>query len=430
MDARGERILSDINLAFKRDPAIDEYDYLPVLQATQNRSPVIVTMHKLALELWSTKILFQHAYSKLLAWRNREPKYKYLEPHEIVCLTRAVVMINADCCTAWNIRKELILSGDLKPEDCLKLGELVLTKHPKSVETFSHRKWLLKHLLLKYPIPQASDDASHREALGNNEQNQNYHQLADDVHPQDNSNGHHICQHHANTAVNQTLHNIFLQELKVCTSAASRYQCNYYAWNHRMWLMKHCLKYSFVVLLSELSWSKSWIQQHISDHSCFQYRQFLLREMSIYQQLRCPCTTSVEVGDPASDSIELSLHSNGCSQRPMENHLLTELALISKLIQCYPGHETLWYHRRFVFHSISHVTESQKESLCYQSGSSNNPGNGYLKKFRLDPNSIMPLKELVQNESDFVEEQLKSADSFHQHLAKRYIDWVKTFFPT
>lgn len=89
-----------------------------------------------------------------------------------------------------------------------------------------------------------------------------------------------------------------------------------------------------------------------------------------------------------------------------------------------------FFHRRFVFHSISHVTESQKESLCYQSGSSNNPGNGYLKKFRLDPNSIMPLKELVQNESDFVEEQLKSADSFHQHLAKRYIDWVKTFFPT
>lgn len=108
-----------------------------------------------------------------------------------------------------------------------------------------YRKWLLKHLLLKYPIPQASDDASHRD--GNNEQNQNYHQLADDVHPQDNSNGHHICQHHANTAVNQTLHNIFLQELKVSTSAASRYQCNYYAWNHRMWLMKHCLKYSFVV---------------------------------------------------------------------------------------------------------------------------------------------------------------------------------------
>lgn len=426
MDARGERILSDVNLALKRDPAIDEYDYLPVLQATQNRSPVIVTMHKLALELWSTKILFQHAYSKLLAWRNRESKYKYLEPHEIVCLTRAVVMINADCCTAWNIRKELILAGDLKPEDCLKLGELVLTKHPKSVETFTHRKWLLKHLLLKYQVLQAIRG---RETLGNDNQNENHCQPTGDAHLQNNSNGQHICQKHANTAVNQTLHNIFLQELKTCTNAASRYQCNYYAWNHRMWVIKHCLNYSFVVLLSELSWSKSWIQQHISDHSCFQYRQYLLQEMSICQKLRCPCTTMLET-DSSSDSVNLSLHSNGCSQHLIENHLISELALISKLIECYPGHETLWYHRRFVFHSISHVKEYKKESLAYEDGSSNKPGNGYLKKFHLDPNSIMPLKELVQNEIDFVEAQLKSKDSFHQHLAKRYIDWVKTFFPT
>jgi hypothetical protein len=37
------------------------------------------------------------------------------------------------------ISKELVESGDLSIADDLKLGALILGKHPKSPETFSHR---------------------------------------------------------------------------------------------------------------------------------------------------------------------------------------------------------------------------------------------------------------------------------------------------
>ena len=50
----------------------DEFDFLPVTEPKQNRSPVVLVEHKLALELWSVKILFQYAYHTLLAWRSKE----------------------------------------------------------------------------------------------------------------------------------------------------------------------------------------------------------------------------------------------------------------------------------------------------------------------------------------------------------------------
>ena len=39
----------------------------------------------------------------------------------------------------FDYRKELVEAGELCVQDELKLSALVLTKHPKSSETFSHR---------------------------------------------------------------------------------------------------------------------------------------------------------------------------------------------------------------------------------------------------------------------------------------------------
>lgn len=56
----------------------DEYDFIAVLEPKNNRSPLVLVDHKLGLELWSVKILYQYAYNVLLGWRNREPQGKFI----------------------------------------------------------------------------------------------------------------------------------------------------------------------------------------------------------------------------------------------------------------------------------------------------------------------------------------------------------------
>jgi hypothetical protein len=86
-------------------------------------------------------------------------------------LSRVVLLINADNYTAWNVRKRLIteahssieqeykyvwlaarprtmmLRGRESHHDCgNRLVNLVMSKHPKSGETWAHRRWLIHHL--------------------------------------------------------------------------------------------------------------------------------------------------------------------------------------------------------------------------------------------------------------------------------------------
>lgn len=56
----------------------DEYDFLPVQEPKHNRSPLILQEHKLGIESWSVKILFQYAYHRLVSWRKNSPQTKFL----------------------------------------------------------------------------------------------------------------------------------------------------------------------------------------------------------------------------------------------------------------------------------------------------------------------------------------------------------------
>lgn len=56
----------------------DEYDFLPVLEPTHNRNPVLVIDHKLGLELWAAKLVFHYAYVKVMAWRMKKPHSKHI----------------------------------------------------------------------------------------------------------------------------------------------------------------------------------------------------------------------------------------------------------------------------------------------------------------------------------------------------------------
>ncbi|KAK3733263.1 hypothetical protein QZH41_011109, partial [Actinostola sp. cb2023] len=58
---------------------------------------------------------------------------------ETLQFSRALLLLNSECYTVWNIRKELVIAGLLSVDDDLCFSTLVLSKYPRSAETFSHR---------------------------------------------------------------------------------------------------------------------------------------------------------------------------------------------------------------------------------------------------------------------------------------------------
>lgn len=109
------------------------------------------------------------------------------------------------------------------------------------------RKWLLSHLVSQCPVLQAlmRDRRENRDI-----NSQNCSRSTDQPWSSNNSNGHnnHMYHIHLPTAeVNSPVCNILGAEFDTCTLAASKYSCNYYAWNHRTWVMKLILCYSYTV---------------------------------------------------------------------------------------------------------------------------------------------------------------------------------------
>lgn len=90
------------------------------------------------------------------------------------------------------------------------------------------------------------------------------------------------------------------------------------------------------VFLDELSSMRPWVSAHVSDHSGFHYRQFLLQELSGALAPPAGCSSNGERSageEPPHDLpavLRLFCH---------------ELELVSDLIRSFPGHETLWSHR-------------------------------------------------------------------------------------
>lgn len=93
-----------------------------------------------------------------------------------------------------------------------------------------------------------------------------------------------------------------------------------------LWVPLH--RYSQVVY-GELHSTEGWVTKHISDHSGFHYRQFLLKCLS-------------QQAEKLSEQFLLNYR----------NIVQKEMYLITDLIKSYPGHEALWYHRYDTFISV------------------------------------------------------------------------------
>lgn len=125
----------------------------------------------------------------------------------------------------------------------------------------------------------------------------------------------------------------------------------------------HC-HVSSQVFHDELSSMRLWVSMHVSDHSGFHYRQFLLKELITELSQPLPSATSspqhnsstVPSNSPSHHSQaqangELSgAEAAGEEERqPSSTTIIQlfyqEMELCSDLIYSFPGHETLWSHR-------------------------------------------------------------------------------------
>lgn len=111
----------------------------------------------------------------------------------------------------------------------VKLLNLLSTKHPKSEESWSHRRWLL-HFTEKLNIDK------------------------------------------------QLFKKLCKLDMTVCERCAKLYPRNYFAWAYRR-LVITSLKSDKEFIYEELENMKKYAKKHVSDHSGFSYVQFLFEEL-------------------------------------------------------------------------------------------------------------------------------------------------------
>lgn len=104
-------------------------------------------------------------------------------------------------------------------------------------------------------------------------------------------------------------------EHALCQSTAERHPRNYYAWTYRYWLLTQSMDQTRV--RDEYEHTKTWIGLNISDYSGFHYLE------------HCMKLTSVDI--------------------------TSHMQWISNLIKMYPGHESLWCHRRYCSYLYIHT---------------------------------------------------------------------------
>ncbi|XP_033947744.1 protein prenyltransferase alpha subunit repeat-containing protein 1 [Pseudochaenichthys georgianus] len=369
VDVLVQRVVKDITNAFKRNPNIDEIGVIPCPEARYNRSPIVLVENKLGVESWCVKFLLPYVHNKLLLYRQRK---HWLEREALADITCTLLLLNPDFTTAWNVRKELLQCGVLNPEKDLYLGQLALTKFPKSPETWIHRRWVLQQILGQC----SAADRSKKRQQGDAEQG--------DTERGDAERSQQLSEHLA-----RTLH----QEMKVCSDAACRYPSNYNAWSHRIWVLQHMGQGNVKVLHDELSSMRLWVSMHVSDHSGFHYRQFLLKAL-ITELSQTPASTSSPQQRCSTAPSSSRLHHSQANGELSEGEAATdeewqlsantvqqlfhqEMELCSDLIQSFPGHETLWSHRRHVFYLWHHWRrEQQKGSTNGESRSGVLSSNG------------------------------------------------------
>lgn len=87
---------------------------------------------------------------------------------------------------------------------------------------------------------------------------------------------------------------------------------------------------------------------HVSDHSGFHYRQFLLKSLISQTVIDDPVSEQNPLRSESALILPKDEEATASAEEPRINlsHLLEkEVEFSTDLIDSYPGHETLWCHR-------------------------------------------------------------------------------------
>ncbi|NXO43811.1 PTAR1 protein, partial [Locustella ochotensis] len=376
----------------------DEIGLIPCPEARYNRSPIVLVENKLGVESWCVKFLLPYVHNKLLLFRQRK---QWLNKDELIDITCTLLLLNPDFTTAWNVRKELILSGTLNPLKDLHLGKLALTKFPKSPETWIHRRWVLQQLIQENSLPNLATKGN----LG--------------------------------AAPVERIHRLVQEEMKVCSEAAGRYPSNYNAWSHRIWVLQHLAKLTVKILLDELSSTKYWVSMHVSDHSGFHYRQFLLNSLIRRTVTDNNIVVQNQMVNEQNPSLQKEEESAGTEAACAEEQnvdlprcLDEEMELCSELIDNYPGHETLWCHSdenlSNSHHSpaASHMAQAMDVDGLNESSSK----QGYTQETKRLKRAPVQDSLGPEMEYQFVDKVLSTCRDVDQaRFATAYRKWLVTF---
>ncbi|XP_016948837.1 protein prenyltransferase alpha subunit repeat-containing protein 1 [Drosophila biarmipes] len=216
-----EKIIRDINAVFLKDQDLASFEIIPK-ETNCNKSPVVHVEHNLGLESWCAQHVYDHAHRTLISHRRQTSaqQLRTLQQQQqsdaLAKYLNVALLINPDVTTFWHIRRQLVQKNRLSINKELQFSALVLSIKPKSNEAFAYRRWLYSF------------------------------QSADAID--------------------------WPNEIGICERAADRCASNYHAWSHRQWILQSgpCL------LQSELLRTEKFMRKHISDYSCYHYRQVLL----------------------------------------------------------------------------------------------------------------------------------------------------------
>ena len=232
---------------------------------------------------------------------------------------RAVLLLNPDCTTAWNTRKRHLISSAVEGgrggrggveaapaaralKNELRFLDLVFTQHPKKNDAWVHRRWVVDEL-----VPQL---LRQRGTAAEREQQQ---QQQQDGEGED------------------ELLRALEHEFRICEKAARDYPRNYFAWTHRILVGRHLVMAGPVALQAEVSRLTEWCRLHVSDHSGFHCLQ-----QAIDRYLRSGGGgTSFNCATPLPLIAAIKF-------------LRDQRSALTAWCDRYEGHETLWYHRRFL----------------------------------------------------------------------------------
>lgn len=405
-----EKILTDIENVFKRDKNLRDFEILPV-SVGENKSPVLHADHTLGLQEWSVRHLYLHVYHKLMNLKKQQ-RLRREDPNVMSRLLLGGVLLNPDCSLLWNMRREFVVIGRFDPLSELHINAVTLSRRPKTSQAFIYRRWILNRLSAT-PLDAATSS-----------------QLLD-------------------------------EELRVSVMAADRYANNYHAWNHRMWVMSH-LPQAQEILSEEWIFSEKWVASHVSEHSGYYYREYLLKQIpeslghselcfqfhetlgKFFSPLKNSDLKGMSFkGSPLSKSLYSmvlevvdtedlsSVCPIRCEQYP---HVLCigllayELLLITELIHLYPGHEALWCHRRFVLFSF--YTLAKKINVDISGENDITDGVPLPKTQKLsvsDHEDTFVWKVVMWHEDKLIGlcTAVAPEDCYQSKLAHRHLKWIE-----